>query len=167
MERHQINYWLKPIGTAVDNKKHCKDKKFATYVKLCFENKECQFKRNTEQINKDDILICYLSGLQQIIYISEVTEDGSADKYPIEERQNDPTKERWPYHVNVKTLRNTGLLLNKNLYLQALKSMYLTEINQERVLTIQGDKDFKRIRQKDRLELDLNFAEFILNEIKK
>jgi len=166
-EFQDVNYWLKPIGTADDNKKCFKNKDFEAFVQMCFEMNECQFKHKTEQIKKGDILICYLSGLQQIIFVSEITEAKNNFKYSEAERRKNPAKKRWPYYAKVKGIESKGLLLSKNIYLRDLKKNYFNDTESERFLSLKKDKDFKRIRQRDRLQLDPDFAAFVLNEIKK
>lgn len=154
----EINYWLKPIGTSADNKSLNQEKK-ADFAERCFGLKYCQFKYKVEKIKDGDILICYLSGVQQLIYVSEVKGGCGYYKEP-----KNTAEERWPYYVNVKTY--PSLLLDNKIYLKDLKNKYLADDAVTKCISVTGAKDFKEIRRRDRLALDKDFSKFILAQIK-
>ena len=148
----ELNYWLKPIG--VTNNPITEDRLFdSTHEKLHFS------KQKPKGVKLDDILITYGVGAKRFLSIYRVTSN------PKFESSN----KRWPWYVVGSNLTPSfgKYWATHNIYADAIRKEYIHR-NPKKKITKVGGLTFGGLNLgKDKLKLDPEFAQYVINKIKR
>ena len=148
----ELNYWLKPIGVTGDP--ITEDQTFDKIkMRLHFS------KAGAKTVKIDDTLIAYGIGAKRILSIFKVI---SKPRYLGENK-------RWPWYVNGLNLttRFGKKWAKYNIYGNKILEEYLLK-HPSKTITKVGGKTLGGLNYgRDKLNLDMQFAQFIISKIKK
>lgn len=149
----KFKYWLKPIGTKENPIPH--DKLFNRTTDFM------HFAVTPKSVRKNDILIAYGTGTNKLLSVYKVNEK------PEIVKNNEVWRERFPWEAEAENLtRNFGknwFALNFNPF--SLVEEYLSENPTGYITNVKGKTLGGINYSKDKIELDENFAEFVIEKM--
>jgi len=149
----KIKYWLKPIGTKENPISN--DRLFNRITDLM------HFAVTPKSVRKNDVLIVYGTGTNKLLSVYKVNEK------PEIVKNNEAWRERFPWELEAENLtRNFGknwFALNFNPF--ALVEEYLSKNPTGYITNVKGKTLGGINYSKDKIELDKNFAEFVIEKM--
>ncbi len=153
----KVNYWLKPIGSTerpiLENRLFTKSPEYLHFSR-----------RQPRGVKPNDILIAYGVGAKRILSVYRVINN------PVRMKEEEFTEDwhaRWPWYVAAENLtKKFGKnWMRHNLYTANLLKEYLSK-NQHGFITRNKGKTLGALNYKhDKVNLDLDFARFILDKV--
>jgi hypothetical protein len=153
----KVNYWLKPIGST--ESPITNDRMFTKSPEdLHFS------KRKPKSVKPNDILIGYGVGAKRILSVYRVIDD------PIhmdEEEFTNDWQRRWPWYVSAENLtKQFGKDWTRhNLYASDLVDEYLAKNPNGFITKVKGKTLGALNYKQDKINLDPDFARFIINKV--
>jgi len=153
-------YWLKPIGVSEDPIEKKDQQDFSDlHQDLDFS------KKGVGAIRAGDIVITTAVGCGCLLSYFQIT--GSPKEATFEEKQQNPWKERWPWHIEGRSLSekyggswweydlNRNVLLNK-----------FIDLHPDQAVTVAGARSLGTLNfGSDKVEITKEFADHLINAI--
>ncbi|WP_299978639.1 phospholipase D-like domain-containing protein [uncultured Pseudoteredinibacter sp.] len=155
-------YWLKPIGVSEDPIYKEDRRDFSDlHQDLAFS------KKGVGAIRAGDIIITTAVGCGCLLSYFQIT--GSPKEATHEEKQQNPWKERWPWHIEGRSLSTEygACWWEYDLDRKVLLERFL-EQNPDEIVTQAGARSLGTLNfGSDKVEITKGFAEFLISEIRK